>query len=70
MAKREYILGELKVLWDSELCIHCHKCADSLPAVFRPDERPWVKLDGAPAEDIVRTVNDCPSGAISISESQ
>lgn len=68
MAKRQYLKEGLVVLWDSELCIHCHKCADALPTVFRPEERPWVKLDGAPADDIVRVVNDCPSGAISIAE--
>ncbi len=70
MAKREYTLNELTVLWDSDLCVHCHQCADSLPLVFDPNRRPWVKLDEALAEDIIRVVNDCPSGAISVKESE
>ncbi len=67
MAKREYRNGEdLTVLWDSDLCIHCHKCADALPDVFRPAERPWVNLAAGRTEDIKRVVNECPSGAISL----
>jgi len=66
MAKREYTLDELTVLWDSDLCVHCHKCDDALPLVFDPTRRPWVKMDEASSDEIIRVVNDCPSGAISV----
>lgn len=66
MAQREYKLDDLIVRWDSDLCEHCHKCADSLPEVFDPQRRPWVKLELGTPDAIRRVVNECPSGAISM----
>lgn len=66
MAKREYKTDGLTVLWDSDLCTHCEKCWRGLPAVFRPEERPWIVLPMAPREEIVRQVGECPSGALRI----
>lgn len=66
MAKREYSNGEITVLWDSDKCVHCEACWRGLPSVFKPDERPWVKIDGATSSEIVSQVNQCPSGALAI----
>jgi hypothetical protein len=35
-----------------------------LPKVFDRDRRPWVKADEASADEIERTVAQCPSGAL------
>ncbi len=58
--------GEITVEWRPELCIHCEACKQGLPQVFKPDERPWVKIDAAPTTAIVDQVLACPSGALSI----
>jgi len=63
---KEYSNGEITVLWQPDVCIHCGDCARSLPGVFQPGEKPWVKIDGADSEVIKGQVAQCPSGALSI----
>ncbi|GAV25354.1 divergent 4Fe-4S mono-cluster [Carboxydothermus islandicus] len=62
--KRVYKNEEIIVYWDSELCIHSGNCVRALPEVFKPRERPWVKIDAASAEEIARAIDLCPSGAL------
>lgn len=60
--------GEAVTIHDNRgLCAHAGHCTDSLPAVFRMAEAPWIDPDGAPAEEIERAVRGCPSGALSFS---
>lgn len=66
MAKRTYTNGNIVVYWDSDLCTKCTNCHSKLPAVFNPEARPWVNLDGAPADEIMDVVNECPSGALKV----
>lgn len=61
---REYLADGITVLWDSEKCIHSGHCAATLPSVFRPEQRPWIDVEGATAEEIRRTIEGCPSGAL------
>ena len=53
------------MVWEPEKCIHSAICAKGLPRVFRPRDRPWVKIDAATTEAIVDQVKACPSGALS-----
>ena len=62
---KEYTNGEVTVVWESEKCIHSAICAKGLPRVFRPKDRPWIKMDAAQTEFIVNQVKQCPSGALS-----
>jgi len=68
MAKRTYQRsdGSVTVHWDSDRCSHCGNCFIKLEQVFQPDERPWVKVDAATADEIRTVVNQCPTGAISL----
>ena len=66
MLKKEYKNGELTVVWQPDMCIHSAVCFHQLPNVFRPRERPWIRMEGADAEAIRQTVMACPSGALSI----
>jgi uncharacterized Fe-S cluster protein YjdI len=59
-----YSNNELSVLWKPHLCIHSKKCWQGLGEVFKPLEKPWVKIDGAPAEKVREQVRKCPSGAL------
>ena len=67
-ASHKYTKDGLIVLWRPELCAHSGVCARELSAVFRPKARPWVNMEGAPAERIAEQVRRCPSGALSLEE--
>jgi uncharacterized Fe-S cluster protein YjdI len=64
--KKEYTRDDLTVVWQPELCIHSGVCFRSLPDVFKPRERPWIQLDHGAKEAVIRAVESCPSGALSI----
>jgi uncharacterized Fe-S cluster protein YjdI len=63
---KEYSNGEVTVLWDSSKCIHSANCVKNLPEVFKPKEKPWVQMENSTSENIISTVNKCPSGALSL----
>ena len=63
---KRYSNGEITVVWQPSLCVHSAICARGLPKVFDPRRRPWVILDGFDSETIVKQVERCPSGALSI----
>ena len=63
---KEYTNGEVTVVWKPHLCTHSAVCAKGLPAVFKPREKPWIKIDAADSDTIVNQVKACPSGALSI----
>ena len=49
------------------VCAHAGLCTDGLKSVFRLGEEPWIDPAGASIEEIVRTIEKCPSGALSYS---
>jgi CDGSH-type Zn-finger protein/uncharacterized Fe-S cluster protein YjdI len=55
---------EIAVSYDVNRCIHAKECVRGLPAVFDPDERPWIDPDDAPAEEVATVVTECPTGAL------
>jgi uncharacterized Fe-S cluster protein YjdI len=61
----KYSNSEITVIWKPHLCVHSKICWKGLGDVFKPLERPWIKIDGAPSECIIAQVNLCPSGALS-----
>ena len=63
---KEYSNGEVTVVWKPDICIHAAKCVGNLPEVFKPKEKPWIKVDQANTEAIINAVSACPSGALSI----
>jgi uncharacterized Fe-S cluster protein YjdI len=65
---KHYTNGEVTIVWKPAMCIHSRICwgkANSLPSVFNPKERPWIKADGASTERIIEQIKQCPSGALS-----
>lgn len=62
---KEYTNDEVTVVWEAEKCIHSAICVKGLPNVFKPNDRPWIKIDAASTDQLVNTVKKCPSGALS-----
>lgn len=62
--QRVYRTDQIAVSWNPGACIHSRRCVQGLPAVFRPAERPWVRVDAATADEIAEVVARCPSGAL------
>ena len=61
---REYTNGEITVYWKPGKCIHATTCYRELNEVFNPRSRPWVNINGAPTEEIIRVVKKCPTKAL------
>lgn len=64
MTVRRYEAGEVTVLWDSSRCVHFAACVRTLPDVFDPRERPWVRPAGADTEELMAAIRRCPTGAL------
>lgn len=67
---KEYSNGEMTIIWQPDLCIHCGFCAKGLPDVFKPKEKPWINPNGATSDVMVNQVKQCPSGALSFRYNQ
>lgn len=63
---KRYSNGDITVVWQSGKCIHSANCVKNLPQVFNTKASPWINVENAPTEEIIATVNKCPSGALSI----
>ncbi|WP_299337263.1 (4Fe-4S)-binding protein [uncultured Psychroserpens sp.] len=61
---KEYTNGEVTIVWKPDACIHSGICVKGLGDVFQPKERPWIKIDAASTEALVKQVKACPSGAL------
>lgn len=61
---KEYNNKEIKVTWTPNLCIHSTICFTKLPKVFRLGERPWIKMEHGSTNDIIETVEACPTDAL------
>ena len=57
---------EVDVLYDRKRCIHAAECGRGLKAVFDGQKTPWIDPDQASAEEVIKVVNRCPTGALAI----
>lgn len=62
---KKYSNGELTVIWKPKLCIHSAICVHTLPSVYNPDEKPWIKAENASTAALKAQIAKCPSGALS-----
>ena len=63
--KHEYSNGDLTIVWQPTLCIHSGICARTLPQVYDPKGRPWIKPENATTQELMAQIDRCPSGALS-----
>ena len=61
---KKYTNGELTVVWKPNLCIHSGVCVRTLPQVYNPREKPWIKIENASTEELMVQIKKCPSGAL------
>lgn len=68
MSEREIIKryenGDLTVVWKPKLCIHAATCVKTLPEVYNPNEKPWIKAENASVAALKDQISKCPSGAL------
>ncbi|MGF1637070.1 MAG: (4Fe-4S)-binding protein [Cyclobacteriaceae bacterium] len=68
MITKEYSNGEVTILWKPEKCIHSGICVKTLPSVYHPNEKPWIKPENATSKELIMQVAKCPSGALSMKQ--
>lgn len=62
----EHFESEGIVIHDNRgICAHAGHCTDGLKSVFKLGKEPWIDPDGATAQEIKKTIESCPSGALS-----
>jgi uncharacterized Fe-S cluster protein YjdI len=62
--RKRYTGEAVDVSFDPVRCRHAGECLRGLPAVFDVDRRPWILPDAGEADDVVRVVARCPTGAL------
>jgi uncharacterized Fe-S cluster protein YjdI len=60
----EFTNGEITVTFAPKKCIHAERCAKELSDVFRTSVIPWIDMDGANTQRIIKQIKKCPSGAL------
>jgi CDGSH-type Zn-finger protein/ferredoxin len=58
--------AEVAVTFNPRLCAHAAECGRIAPAVFDPNQKPWVQPDRGRVAEIEAVVAACPSGALKI----
>ncbi len=61
---KEYTNGDFTVVWKPQKCIHSGICVETLPEVYKPDEKPWIQAENASIEELKAQIDKCPSGAL------
>lgn len=64
---KRYSNEEITVIWKPEKCIHSGICVKTLPKVYDPDSKPWIKPENATGRELQQQIETCPSGALSYS---
>ena len=65
MRQKTYSNNEITVIWKPDVCVHSTKCWKASLAVFNPNRKPWIDMSGGTTDEIIKIVNNCPSGALS-----
>ena len=65
----EVVTGkDVTIRFDAKKCIHSRGCVLGYPNVYVPNVKgEWIHPNAAPAEEVLHTALNCPSGAIRVS---
>ena len=61
----EYKGKDISIVDNHGVCSHNGACWRNLPNVFQPEKFKWIKPLSAAKEEIIETIKQCPSGALS-----
>lgn len=61
---KSYRGEQITVHFNLGVCSHSAVCLKQLPNVFDTRKRPWINVDEASVEEIIETIEKCPSGAL------
>ena len=59
-----YETDGIVVTYDPNICIHSGVCVRTLPMVFDPRLKRWVRPENADPAAVAAAVAKCPSGAL------
>ncbi|OJJ15364.1 (4Fe-4S)-binding protein [marine bacterium AO1-C] len=62
---KEYSNDEITVVWQPSKCQHAGVCVKTLPKVYNPKAKPWIKVENATTQELKNQIDNCPSGALS-----
>jgi len=62
---KEYEKGDFTIVWKPKTCIHAATCVKTLPEVYDPNAKPWIKPENGSIEALKAQIDQCPSGALS-----
>ena len=65
---KKYTNNEITIIWKPHKCTHAGICWKTLPEVYKPAERPWIKIENATTEELKNQINKCPSKALTYYE--
>lgn len=69
MAK-DYSNGEITIHWEPSKCQHAAVCVKTLPKVYNPQDKPWIKPENASTQDLKDQIDQCPSKALTYSSNK
>lgn len=61
----DYAGKEITIHDNRGVCAHAGYCTDNSPSVFNVKKKPWIDPDGESPDKIAKTIEMCPSGALS-----
>ena len=56
--------SDITVTFNPCACIHANHCAKELSNVFQESVIPWINLEAASTQKIIKQIKKCPSGAL------
>jgi uncharacterized Fe-S cluster protein YjdI len=56
--------AEITVTYKPKCCTNAQLCANQLSNVFRSSVIPWIDLEGAKTDIIIKQIKKCPSSAL------
>jgi CDGSH-type Zn-finger protein len=65
--RASYVGQHITIHDNRAICSHAGYCTENLKSVFKLGQEPWIDADGATIEEIIDTIKQCPSGALSYS---
>ena len=61
---KRYRGKKIDVYFNSQVCQHSGNCVRGNHNVFNLQRRPWIDADGADYKEVIKLIENCPSGAL------